>query len=57
MSFKVIIIHVAATAMYEQACRLSTEMHGLKSLQKQVWNFGDRLQISLLLLNEFKRIN
>ncbi|XP_047124600.1 nuclear pore complex protein Nup160 [Hydra vulgaris] len=25
----------AATTMYEQSCRLATEMHGLKSLQKQ----------------------
>ena len=50
-------VHVAATAMYEQACRLSTEMHGLKSLQKQVWNFRDRLQILLVILDEFKRIN
>ena len=31
----------AATTMYEQACRLQTEMHGLKSLQKQVWNSKD----------------
>ena len=27
----------AATTMYEQACRLQVEMHGLKSLQKQVY--------------------
>ena len=31
---------LAATTMYEQACRLSTEMHGLKSLQKQVLLIG-----------------
>ena len=37
----------AATTMYEQAVRLQTEMHGLKSLQKQVNSFHSVLSGSV----------
>ena len=45
---KSILCFLAATAMYEYACRLQTEMHGLASLQQQVFDINAHCDVIFL---------